>query len=144
MRSKEIKNEVKTTFRDRHFNSCNKCWNMPKTEDNSDTAPRFHGEYVPSEIFLVDGEKYIFVGYRSECPYCGHVRAYKKGVAYRLEGNSVDFRVEYWQQLRRYRIDPAGFNKAVLTQKSRYFAVEKLPKYPSNHRAEFYEPAVVQ
>lgn len=109
-------------------------------------APRHHGIYCSFEIYLVaPGEKYIFVGYRAQCPECGDVKIFKNGkAAYRLLGNKVDFGAEYWQELREYNIDPYLFQNVVMRSKKRYFAVDKLPKYQSNHRPEFYEPAAVQ
>lgn len=147
MRSKNTPTqEVVSTVVPPHSNSCTNCWNEPKTADTSITAPRHHGIYCSVNIYLVDkGNKTIWVGYRAQCPECGDVKIFKNGkVAYRLVGNKPDFAAEYWPELRKHNIDPFLFQNVVMRSQERYFEIEKLPKYRSNHRAEFYEPAAVQ
>ena len=145
MRSKNTPTENTSTVVPPHGNSCINCWNEPKTADTSITAPRHHGIYCSVSIYLVDGNKNIWVGYRAQCPECGDVKIFKNGkVAYRLTGNKADFGSEFWQELREYNIDPFLFQNVVMISQERYFEIDKLPKYRSNHRAEFYEPATVQ
>ena len=61
--------------------ACQFCWNDKQ------------GIYTSIPVYLVipDG-KYVELGFRAQCPCCGHVKRYDNGVLYRLNGKVADFR----------------------------------------------------
>ena len=110
--------------------ACQFCWNDKQ------------GVYTSIPVYLVtpDG-KYVELGFRAQCPCCGHVKRYDSGVLYRLNGKLADFKAHNWPEVRQWNLDANALNNLVSTAKTRYFEVNNLPKYQSpRHRADFYEP----
>ena len=110
--------------------ACQFCWNDKQ------------GIYTSIPVYLVtpDG-KYVELGFRAQCPCCGHVKRYDSGVLYRLNGKVADFKAQNWPEVRQWNLDATALNNLVSTAKTRYFEVNNLPKYQSpRHRADFYEP----
>lgn len=116
-------------------NACFFCWGKSA------------GVYTSLPVFLTDGKKTVGMYYRAQCPVCRHVRVYedkdgyvRPGV-YKLNGKTPDFGAEFWPELKRYGIDPAGFVNVLYQQsRERYFDVAQMPKAASRHDNDLYEP----
>lgn len=143
MRTRTPSETFKSTVLPYQPNSCQNCWNRPKTQADDELAPRYHGIYTSIPVHLVEIDGTItLIGYRAQCLTCGAVRWYEGlGCVYKL-GERVDFKAECWPEVRRNGLDAEGFHRAVFENpQERYFEASKLPKYESvRHRAEFYEP----
>lgn len=143
MRNKNAGNDYKSTVLPYQPNSCRNCWNRPKTQADDELAPRYHGICTSIPVHLVEPNgNIVLIGYRAQCLTCGFVRWYEGlGCVYKL-GERVDFKSEYWPEIRRNGLDAEAFHRAAFENpQERYFEAAKLPKYESGrHREEFYEP----
>lgn len=110
--------------------ACQFCWNDKQ------------GVYSSIPVYLVEPSgNWVELGFRSQCPCCGHVKRYDNGVLYRLNGKVADFKAQHWPEVRQWNLDANALNNLVSTAKTRYFEVNNLPKYQSpRHRADFFEP----
>lgn len=132
MRNKSSSETFKSTVLPYQPNSCQNCWNRPKTQTDDEFAPRSHGIYTSVPVYLVELDGAVtLIGYRAQCLECNDVKWYNGfGCLYRPMGKGGNFKIERWLGIRRNGLDAEAFQRAVFEKHlQRYFYAEKLPKF---------------
>lgn len=144
-RKNEKGEEVKSSIWPFQNDSCMACWNMPLTENQSQTAPRAHGIVVSLPVHLVEKNGNVtIVCYVARCVNCGHVKSY--GVIpgiFKMPLVAPDTNIAKWPEILRNDIDPIKFEEAILNAPKGkiWLNSQDLQKVQvTRERPSFYEP----